>query len=273
MNIAVSTLLILILILPGIVLRKFYYSEEFSSQYTSKNLFELILSSFIPSLFIHGISIIIVGFFNYKIEFQILGQLLSSRNYPKEAYENIDLNILNIFVYLIISILISSILGYISKKIIRKNLLDSKFKIFRFQNSWHYIITGEFFNFKRASYDLPKDKIKSIDFTHVDVLVETQEGTIIYDGFLVDYELSNKNDLKYITLKNVQRRYLNASSINEGNNPESLSENDGTINQNNPYYQIPGHILVIPYEKIININFSYYRFIEIDNGIGFELVN
>lgn len=38
------------------------------------------------------------------------------------------------------------------------------------------------------------------------------------------------------------------------------------------YYEIPGHILIIPYESIINLNFSYYRFKELNGEIIPELV-
>jgi hypothetical protein len=258
MNIAISTILILILILPGITLRKFYYSEEFSSQYTTKNLFELIISTFLPSIFLHFLMVGIVNLLGFHVNFEIVGQLLTHKGYPEEAFRNINVNKVNIFLYQIFTISLSGGIGYSLRKLIRQKLWDSKYKLLRFQNSWHYIITGEFFNFKRASLDLITDEVKSIDITYVDALVDYPEGSVIYEGFLVDYELYGKDDLKYITLKDVERRILPLNN-EKANKTES--------------YTMPGHIVVIPYEKILNLNFSYGKFTAGEEGVSIELVS
>lgn len=259
MNIAISTIIILILILPGITFRKLYFSEEFSSQYVTKNLFELIITTVLPSIFLHAVALYLSFLFCKKdIDFEILGQLLTSKDYPEKAFQNINSYKIYILSYLILSLSISSLLGYLLRKLIRLGFLDSKYKLLRFQNSWHYIVTGEFFNFSKASFNISKKQIKSIDVTHVNALISTSEGTVIYDGYLVDYKLSGKDDLKYITIKDAERRFLTDDKKN--------------LSNNNKYYSIPGHVLVIPNNQILNLNFSYYQFAEDDNGLNLKLV-
>ncbi|MCG8813980.1 hypothetical protein G1K66_12015 [Tenacibaculum finnmarkense] len=247
MNIAVSSIVIFLLLLPGIVFRRFYFTEEFSKQYFKQNFFELFVSSIIPSVFIHFFLSFGSAIIGNHIDLEILGQLLTYRGYPEEAFKNIQNNINKIATYYIISLIIGIICGYFSKKIIRNFNFDSRKKIFRFKNSWHYIFSGEFFNFPRASFDLIEDSFDIIDFIYIDALVESSEGTIIYDGILVDYELSNNGGLDNITLKNVQRRMMKDDAEKK-------------------YYEIPGHIMVIPFETVINLNFSYYKLTEIEGN-------
>lgn len=265
MNIAISTVIFFIFLLPGITLRRFYYTEEFSKQYFKQNLFELFLAAFVPSIVLHASLSGLVTCFGYKIHLDIIGQLLTSKDYPEVAFQNLQSNIGKILCYQILIITMAATCGYVSKKIIRHWHIDSKHKLFRFKNAWHYVLTGEFFNFHRAAFDLEDDSIDSIDFVHIDVLVDTSDGTVIYDGFFVDYELTEDGGLETITLKNVQRRLMSSEK------DEEFKKTNGV------YYNIPGHILVIPYSSIINLNFSYYKFVEITGNddeveIGIELI-
>ncbi len=247
MNIALSTVFIFLVLLPGIVFRKFYYTEEFSKQYFKQNFFSVFFSSFVPSALIHILLSGVVGIFGYIVRLDLIGQMLTAKDFPENAFSNLQDNRIEVASYFIASVLIGLISGYFSKKIVRHFLWDTKYKLFRFRNAWHYIFSGEFFDFPRASFDLLEDEVENIDFVYVDALIESPEGSIIYDGALVDYELSNDGGLESITLKNAQRRMMN---------------DDDKKN----YYDIPGHILIIPYKSIINLNFSYYRLREIEGN-------
>lgn len=288
MNIAFSTIIILFLLLPGQIFRRFYYSEEFSKQYFKQSVNELFVAVFIPSLVFHSIWILTVPLFNYYVDLRILGEILLSKDYPVIAFESIQSMIKPILVYHLTIFLFAGFIGFFLKMLIRKARLDLKIKMLRFQNSWHYILTGEFFEFPRASTWLEDDTIDDIELRYVDALVEVNGTAVIYDGILVDYELSKEGGLDYLTLYNVQRRYLKDdprnkeilpevdSEVEQKNEPELESEveeeNDSDEdvkleNINNPEpYNIPGHILLLPYSKILNLNFTYYKVIELSNG-------
>lgn len=253
MNIAITTIILAILLLPGIVFRRFYYTEEFSKQYQRKNFFELFFSSLIPSLLFHSIWYFLIQTFGYNIDFTTIGYLFSKNS--DIAYSNIDNYFPQIILYHLSIILFAAFIGFFSKKIIRYYRIDRKIKFFRFSNSWHYLFSGEFFDFPRAAFNIKED-IDQIEYFYVDVVVETNYGTLLYEGFLVDYELDDFGELNYITLKETQRRLL---------------ENDNS----NDKYDIPGHIIIIPYSSIKNINLTFLK-LDIeeikDNELKVELI-
>ena len=73
MNIALAGIVILILLLPGILFNKSYFSGEFSSQYTVKDFFGLLTNTLIPSLIIYvAIGIPIACLSGYQYDFQTL---------------------------------------------------------------------------------------------------------------------------------------------------------------------------------------------------------
>lgn len=242
MNIALSTLFLFILLLPGIFFRRFYYTEQFSKEYLKQNIWEVFLSTLIPSIFLQNLWYFIVQIFGYKVNLIILGDLISK--FPSSnTFRNIQNNSFNIIFYHTTLLIFSSLFGHYSQSFIRNYKLDRKYNLFRFKNAWHYIFTGEFFDFPRATYDLTNDNPKKIDYVFIDALVKTNEGTIIYKGILVDYELSDILGLETITLKEVRRRYLQ----------------DDSSDKKLKYYAIPGHVIILKYSEIINLNFSYFK--------------
>lgn len=68
----------------------------------------------------------------------------------------------------------------------------------------------------------------------------------LYDGILVDYELSYDGGLDTVTLAEAHRRKLS-------DDPNSLD-----TKLKDPYYKIEGHILLIKYSETKNLNFTYY---------------
>jgi hypothetical protein len=258
MDIALSTIIIFIFLLPGLTFRRFYFTEEFSKQYFKISFFELFIASFLPSFFFHFIWINLIKISSYRVDLRIIGQILTSKDYPKEAFENIQENLIAIILYLITILVFAAFSGRFCKLFIRRNKLDRTRKIFRFQNSWHYVFTGEFFEFPRAAFDLIEDNVEDIEFFYIDALIQLNEGAVIYDGILVDYELSKEGGLDTITLKEVRRRFIKDDPSYRKNNGLDCTEFE-VESASNGYYYIPGHILILPYEKILNFNISYYK--------------
>lgn len=282
MNIALSTLVIFILILPGIIYRRFYFTEEFSKQYFKQSIFGIFTSSVVPALVLHIIWYFLVPIFSdTTISLNILGYFFSQGDNLVIAFENIQKFDIEIAIYQISILSFAAVSGFLSKYLIRFYKLDRRRKLFRFQNSWHYLFTGEFFDFPKAAFDLDKDDVKHIEYVYVDALLEIKEGSFIYEGILVDYELSKDGGLEYIILKETYRRLLsddekskillrnqeNVGSLSVKEDTEVYSEE--TIgNTEDFHFPIRGHIVVIPYKDIKNINFAYYKIVEVDKDNG-----
>jgi len=163
MNIALSTLILFFLILPGVIFRRLYYSEEFSKQYFKTSFFSIFISSFLPSIAIHGLWLLLIApLFNYKINFHVLFNLFSE-NPSITSINNIQKYFTPIISYHLTLLVFAGFMGFIVKQFIRFNKFDRKYKLLRFQNSWHYILTGEFFDFPRANFNLKKTLLKKLN--------------------------------------------------------------------------------------------------------------
>ena len=249
MSIALSTLILFFLLIPGIAFRRFYYSEEFSREYFRETFFAVFIATILPSLFFQLLWYCLAVLFGHKVDLFVFGDIVSS-NPTKESFENLENNAVKILAYNASMFIIAGFSGYLLKQIVRNRRWDRTHKFFRFQNSWHYILKGEFFDFPRAEITLERDTVEDIEFVFVDVVTEINSETFIYDGILVDYELSRDGGLDTISITNAQRRNIedDCEISKRGKKKDNLSK----------YYPIEGHILVLKYCEIKNLNFSYY---------------
>lgn len=238
MSIALSGVVLLLLFLPGIIFRRFYYTEEFSKQYFKSTVGDLLSSVFIPCLIIHLLTLWCFVYPDKQIDFVVLGSLLSGNNSDASvhmAFESLDRNKTDIIKYFLGSGFLAVILGIITKLVVRNTKIDRKFKLFRFQNEWHYLFSGEIFDFPRV-----EGAFDDIDLIFVDALVETNDGPLLYMGILAEYILSKDGGIDRIYLTDVTRRKLADDRKNE-----------------DPY-ELPGEFFVIPFNKISNLHINYY---------------
>jgi len=243
MSIALTGILVFLLLVPGFIYRRFYYSEEFSKQYFTENFFIAFSSSFFPSLLLYLSLLFIVSIDGYKVDVEILGNLLSNNENASKALAKLESTFKEITIFHLILYVLSALSGYVVRKTVRFYKLDRLSKFFRFQNTWHYIFSGEFFDFKRTDYELSRNSVEDIELIYVDALVQTLEGTIIYDGILISYDLAKTGGLDRIVLTQVQRRFMK-----DDQNKETKEK----------YYNIPGHVFILPFDKILNLNLTYY---------------
>ncbi|MDQ2752793.1 MAG: hypothetical protein M3R72_07200 [Bacteroidota bacterium] len=261
MNISLATLFLLVLLYPGFIFRRFYYTEEFSREYFKQTITDLLVAAILPSALLH-----IAGYFlfvrhRYNIDIVTIGTLLSGTSDGARvtaAFQSIYVHAAGIVSYFIAVSALAAIAGLIAKYIVRKLKLDRKFKLFRFQNEWHYIFSGEILDFPRVP-----GNADDISIRYIDALVKSDQGTIIYTGILADYVLSKDGGIDRIYLTNVKRRYLKDDRTNE------VLENE----TDERYYYLPGQFFIIPYTQIINLHITYYKIEVTDVELTEELDN
>jgi len=235
MNFAFVTLLLLFISLPGIAIRKSYYSSRFSINYISTNLVNELIWSFIPAMFLNAIAIIIIeSKTDYTFRLEYFGYLVVGGNEKQEIhdiFDNIHLNVKDILTYISSLTAISIIIGYLARVIVRGFGLDIIFRVLRFPNRWHYLFTGEYLDIEKGwKYH------NNIDFIIVDVLMGIGDDKIIYSGVLEDYYLSKTSGgLDRIIIKYPAKKAFT---------PDGSSD----------YREIPGNYLSIPYDKILISN-------------------
>jgi hypothetical protein len=133
------------------------------------------------------------------------------------------------------------------RAVIRKFKLDIRYKFFRLNNEWHYLFSGEILDFPDVV-----GESENIEIIQIDLLATTGEESVIYSGILQDYYLSKDNGLDRIYLSQVYRRKLKDDLAHaDQSNIQKLDER---------YYQMPGELFVIHYDKIVNMNVTYHRF-------------
>ena len=91
MNLALSTLVLLLFLIPGFLFRRFYYTGEFSKQYFKQNFSELIFPTLIPSLLIHGFGLFLINYTTlfgaYTFDIDVISGLISGvANYEQVNY-------------------------------------------------------------------------------------------------------------------------------------------------------------------------------------------
>lgn len=243
MNFALPTIILLLMLVPGFLFRRLYYSGEFSKEYFKQNFTDYLFPSLIISLLIHLMCQGFIRIFGYTTSLWPLFLLVGSNGSSSEtgfAFLQIYQNIYPLFFYFAFTAFTGAVLGQLGKYTVRKLKLDRKYKLFRYQNEWHYVFTGEILDFPNIAGQTDVQP----EVQYVDALVKTAEGSVLYSGYLSHYVLSSSNGIDYLYLSDVKRRYL---------------KDDQPHENADPYYYMPGDFTIIPYREILNLNITYYR--------------
>jgi hypothetical protein len=258
-DIAFTSIILVLLFLPGLIFFRAYFANSFSSKYFKSSFSSIIPTIIIPSLILHFLAFQFIKPFVFKYEpnIEYIGLLLTidKPEILSEIFLNIKLHLKEIATYFLLLYLFSAILGFSIWSIIRKLKLDRKIPPLRFPNKWYYIFTGELLEFsdnwkyknsknffrKKKTSDSKVENV-SISIRYVEVLVQIGNYSIIYSGILEDYGLSKSEaGVEFIKLSNVTKSILSLKSK--------------VINKS---IIIPGDFLIIPFIEIKNLNITYY---------------
>ncbi len=235
MDIALSSLTIFLIILPGILYNRFFYDERQHLSDSERSWGALLVSSLLPGLMLQSLGVFILSNFPYlELKLEVLGFLLAGCNEDKNTagtFSVIQNNFGKITLYFISINLLSIGIARAFRHFVLKNYIDTKFpQLFKY-GKWYYYLAGR--------------KEKGSDFTKIDVLVNTETGTSLYSGFLVDFTL-NDNSIETLYLRNTIR-WVETKELDE----------NGKTKKN--HYVIPGKYFIIPGKEILNFNLTYLR--------------
>ncbi|WP_116126200.1 hypothetical protein [Lewinella sp. IMCC34183] len=252
MSLALSTVVLFILLLPGIAFRRLYYSEEFSQQYFRENLFLVFTATIVPSLMFQLVWYWLGQLFTPAPSLSALGELVSGDSVTA-ALAGVENDLRWIVLHQGSLCLLAGLTGFAARKVVRSRKWDRRYKLFRYRNNWHYTLKGEFFDFPRAEYNLERDTVEDIELVSVNAVQDTAAGSYLYMGLLVDYELAADGGLKTISLKAVRRRPLT----------QDAPPSDPHVDR---FYRIKGHMMVLKYDELKNLNLTYLKLVEGENG-------
>jgi hypothetical protein len=242
MNIALSAVIISILLIPPIVFYIFFYLGKYPRAIPKFSLFEGILGAAVISLFIHATAIY---FIPYQIRYDIIIKLLGGE--LKDLESKISNNEFHVaitsFSYYNASLLLIMVaLARCSRALLVKTGWHSKSTALHLYHKWWYVFNGYYSN------------IEQPDLVFVDLVVDTKDQTVIYSGYLVNFDFVN-GDLDRVYLKDTLKRDF--TKIDD----QDVSSEALPITEP---YQIPGDLFSIAYQNILNINL---HFISLDNTL------
>ena len=237
MNIALSAVLISILLIPPVVFYLAFYIGKYPRAIPKISLFEGILGTAVISLFIHAIAITCIP---WEIRFDILikvlgGELKDVEN--KISNRDFRLAIISFCWYNFWLSVIMTGLGKLSRYVVIRKGWHLKYEILSLYNKWYLLFDG----YINGGIDY--------DFVFIDVVTDTKEGSIIYSGFLLYFDLAN-GELDNIYLQDTLKRNLS---------PTSLHPLTTTSAVESQAYKVPGDIFCLAYKNIQNINVRFIK--------------
>jgi hypothetical protein len=257
MSLVLGSVILFILISPGLLFRFGYLQGTYAKLSFKVSAAEEVFWALIPALIFQLSGIILVeSLFAVNVRLDIFYNLINGAA-PGE-YTLLRQNFIPFLTYIVLLLVFSIMAGIVCRKVIQAARLDLHWKFLRFGNEWYYLLSGEILNLpEKASLRsyfkaLRQSKVR-IQLIQVDALVNTSEGDVLYCGSLNDYYLSKDNGLDRIYLTNVYRRIFNNDLQSDQPNPGYLMRE-----MDERYYTMPGARFVIPFDKIINLNVTYY---------------
>lgn len=256
MNIAFSTLVIFLLVLPGVLFRYAYRKGFWRSPVQLGTLPEEISSGILFALIIQLIGVAVVRYaIGWHIGFDALLMLLTGwapvgEAQTAEYIASVSEFPFRILSYLLLSNLVFYFAGYGCHKLVRSLKIDLRFDSFRFNNEWYYLFSGEARVFDYAVPERTFSSIKqvleeeSIDLVYLTCQVETGGTAWLYYGILSDYLFDKKGNLDLLILQAAHRKKL--SEV-----PHQPKEAEP------PLQNIRGHYFVLRYPEVRNLNIEY----------------
>lgn len=238
MNFALSTIIIILFLLPGAIFDLSYHSALRIKQSSINIPFQdLLLKGLFWSIVIHTSGICILHFLSTNIKFAELYTIIIGK---ESILNNSQLNkgIVRFFSYNLIIILLSWFIAKVIKHFVFKYKLDKTYYSLRLTNYWYEIFSGR--NFENVI-------VEKIDWIFLDVLVK---NNIVYSGILKDFNYSKYKDaLENVILTSTARSILH--ECDDDNGSKHLKVGGRSI--------VPGDIFIIPGDQILNINVTYFK--------------
>lgn len=245
MNFALSTIIVVFLLLPGAIAIKAYYSSlraKISNTHVPLN--ELLLQGILASFIIHSTAICFIKLINKEVQFNFLYNLILGKDEKEFVFTNKEFthSFLQFSFYIIICTITSYLIVKVFKYIVHALKLDMRFNFLRNANHWFLIFNKGFI----VHSNIHGKQKEEIDFIMVDVFIKPD---IIYSGVLIDFNYSPiKDELENLVLFLAKRRKIINTDNNSANTPNVTSP-----------VEIPGDIFVLPMKDVVNINVHYLK--------------
>ena len=178
---------------------------------------------------------------------------------PLGRQVNIGHYLFNFTVYLLGALTLALVSAAAARDYVFRKKLDSRYTLLRFSNEWYYWLTGRILETNSETDQ------RTVDLIGIHILAETKENTIIYDGFLYDFTLSETNNgldrlvLFYASKSIFKKTAVSQKKINKGSETVPTIEDvvQSEIYERADKRQIQQEYIIIPYSQIRNLTITY----------------
>lgn len=240
----------LLLVAPGLSFFRFYHAGRFSIRYSNLTITDQVFRSIVPGLLLQAAIIWLINWWHlggYAVRLDLLGILLLGAKEDRTvllAFNILQNNLGSTVLYEAGLLILSGATGWMARQVVRHYKWDRRFRWFRYDNEWHYLLTGEILETSDVPPIIRLQEAKHIDFVVIDALVKLENGDMLYSGFLAGYELAVDGGLRTIYIHSAQRKQLTTATAG------------GTVS--GIYYPVEGDLLTLPYSQLLNLNISYF---------------
>lgn len=245
MNLALPAVFLLVLLLPGLILIS-GFQGKIIGRFISSRVVDLRpmsvdwLLSFVASPILLYLWVELAeSVTSFQVDARASFALLSGEGDEAaiaaiaDSWEAVSLFFVSLYI-------VSAAAGVGLHELVRWKRLDVKFPFLRFNNEWHYLLSGEL----HGSDPKP-------DGALVTAAIDSEGKTYLYSGILDSFSYGPDGDLSKVTLRGAVRRAI-ATDRKDGEQQKPLGTDDR-------YYAIEGHRLVLWCGDVKTLNIRYYR--------------
>ena len=251
MNIAFPALLILLLVLPGVIVRYAYLRGTFAnSPFRFSSLTDEIAYGVLWAFLLHVVWGCVVSLLGGRIDLEsalslLLGSFDKDQSRFTPAVRSLTDHPIRIALYFGGLYLASFLAGMGAHILVRKERLDLQYRWLRFSNEWHYLLSGEVLRFA----DNPDQTEDTVLGVYLSAVLKQGDKTYLYRGIVGDYFFTKTGELDRIVLREVQRREMEQDR--KSGDPRLDPAEDPR------YYTIEGNGFVLKYAEIETLNLEY----------------
>jgi hypothetical protein len=246
MNFAFSSVIIILLILPGFIFSLELYNSDEPFHY-SPLTYRTILSLFVSIIFLLIWTPLFVKISHCQINYSSLIEIIGGKN-NDQLLQTITSTDLLCFSFYIISIyLFSYSLGCVFNFLVKKFKLDAKFNLLRLESPWYYLLKG---------YEW---EIGEPDLIIITAAVELAGKAYLYNGYLENYYLDKNGELDRLILTDTRRRGIENDHLPTQHGEKTKQSIDGR------FYTIDGHNFVLKYSNIKSLNIQFLKIDQVSN--------
>lgn len=279
MNFAFPALFIFLLTLPGILLRHGYkkgVNGGWKNPFFIQSLGDEIAWSVGLASVLHFAWIPIWRHFQRPVDLKsALGLLVAGKDdMVKAAVEKTANGLGEVALYFFSLCGIAYLLGLAAHGFVRGQGLDHRCRLFRFDNPWFYLLSGESLTpvlpgrskrwWKRKPHWWPLGSPKKADIVKISAAVKQGNDVYLYVGKLESFEFDRIGQLDRLVLKQASRRLLS-----KDREPQDGYRQDSK--EDPRFYPIETYYFVIRYVDICTLNVEFIVLREILDEAGQEI--